>query len=128
MSHLVDACSLIWAVDDPSQLSPTAAAVLRNKANPLHLSAATVWEISIKVGIKKLKLSAPFRPWVEKAISDLGLILLPITVEIADEQARLPRHHGDPFDRILVATSWVETLSVVSADVIFDTYGVARVW
>lgn len=126
--YLIDACTLIWAADDPAQLSPTAAALLRNKANPLHLSAATVWEMSIKVGLGKLTLSAPFRPWIEKVISDLGLILLPITVEVADEQSRLPRHHGDPFDRILVATCRTENLSVVSADAIFDAYGVTRIW
>lgn len=76
----------------------------------------------------KLILSGAFRPWIENAISDLGLILLPITVEVSDEQSRLPRHHGDPFDRILVATSRVENLSVVSADAVFDRYGVTRIW
>ncbi len=128
MRHLLDACSLIWYVDDPRKLSVDAHAAIKAGANDLYLSAGTVWEISIKVGLGKLTLSAPFRPWIEKAILDLDLIVLPITVAVADEQARLPRHHGDPFDRILVATSRVENLSVVSADVIFDAYGVTRVW
>ncbi len=128
MRHLLDACSLIWYVDDPQKLSVDGHAAITAGANDLYLSAATVWEISIKVGLGKLKLSAPFRPWIEKAISDLGLILLPITVEVSDEQSRLPRHHGDPFDRLLVATCRVENLSVVSADAIFDQYGVTRVW
>lgn len=128
MRHLLDACSLIWYVDEPQKLSATAHAAITSGANDLYLSAATVWEISIKVGLGKLKLSAPFRPWIEKAISDLSLIPLPITVEVADEQARLPRHHGDPFDRILVATTRVENLSLVSTDVIFDADGITRVW
>jgi PIN domain nuclease of toxin-antitoxin system len=126
--HLLDACSLIWYVDQPHQLSAPAHAAITAGTNDLYLSSATVWEISIKAGLGKLKLSAPFRPWIEKAISDLSLILLPITVEVADDQSRLPRHHGDPFDRILVATCLADTLSVVSADVIFDAYGVTRVW
>lgn len=128
MRHLLDACSLIWYVDDPQKLSATAHAAITSGANDLYLSAATVWEISIKVGLGKLKLSGPFRRWIEKAISDLGLNLLPITVEVADVQAGLPQHHGDPFDRIVVATCRVENLSVVSADAVFDAYGVTRVW
>ncbi len=128
MRHLLDACSLIWYVDEPQKLSATAHAAITSGANDLYLSAATVWEISIKGGLGKLKLSASFRPWIEKAISDLSLILLPITVEVADEQPRLPRHHGDPFDRILVATCRVENLLIVSADVIFDADGITRVW
>jgi PIN domain nuclease of toxin-antitoxin system len=110
MNCIVDACSLIWAVDDPAQLSPTAAGVLRNKANSLYLSAATVWEISIKVGLGKLTISAPFRPWIEQAINDLDLVLLPITVAVSDEQSRLPWHHRDPFDRIVVAHCGVDGL------------------
>ena len=67
------------------------------------MSAATIWEIGIKVGLKKLSLSMPYREWMNKAIADLGLTLLPITVEYADVQAGLPKHHGDPFDRLLAA-------------------------
>lgn len=102
MRHLLDACSLIWHVDDSRKPSAAAYSAITLGTNDLYLSAATVWEISIKVGTGKLRLSSPFRPWIEKAISDLDLLLLPITVEIADEQSRSPRHHGDPFDRILV--------------------------
>jgi PIN domain nuclease of toxin-antitoxin system len=65
---------------------------------------------------------------MNEAIADLGLMLLPITVEHADAQAGLPRHHGDPFDRLLVAQAQVENISLVSADQVFDQYGVHRIW
>lgn len=62
------------------------------------------------------------------AITDLGLTVLPITVEITDTQMTLPRHHRDPFDRLLVAQCLVESMPIVSADSVFDAYGVTRVW
>jgi PIN domain nuclease of toxin-antitoxin system len=128
MKLLVDAHAIIWAVDDPSRLAPDAAAALRDPANELLVSAGTVWEISIKVGLKKLSLSMPYRQWMNKAVADLGLTMMPITVEYADVQAGLPHHHGDPFDRLLAAQALAENLSLVSADSVFDTYGVKRIW
>jgi PIN domain nuclease of toxin-antitoxin system len=55
-------------------------------------------------------------------------MVLPITVQYADVQARLPRHHGDPFDRLLVAHALVEDIAIVSADDIMDLYGIRRIW
>jgi PIN domain nuclease of toxin-antitoxin system len=92
------------------------------------LSAATIWEVAIKVGLKKLTLALPYRQWMERAVSDLGLTLLPITVEHADIQISLPGHHRDPFDRLLAAQSIAEGVPVVSIDAVFDLYGVQRIW
>ncbi len=128
MRLLLDSHAVLWAADDPLKLSPQAAAVLRDPANELLLSAATIWEIGIKVGLNKLSLSMPYRQWMHRAIADLGLMLLPITVEYADVQAGLPRQHGDPFDRMLAAQAHVENIPLVSADAIFDQYGVKRIW
>lgn len=128
MKLLVDAHTLIWAVDDPSKLGPQAVTVLQDPANDLLLSAATIWEIAIKVGLKKLSLSMPYKQWVTKAMADLGMTVLPITVEYADVQAGLPNHHRDPFDRMLVAQSQLENIHLVSADPVFDQYGINRLW
>lgn len=128
MRVLLDSHSLIWYVDQDQLLTAPAHAAVTNPANGLLLSAATIWEIGIKVGLKKLSLSMPYRQWMSKAIADLGLVLLPITVEYVDVQAGLPRHHGDPFDRLLAAQAQVENVSIVSADAIFDQYGIKRIW
>lgn len=128
MRLLLDSHALIYAVDAPARLSASAKTALQDPANELLLSAATIWEISIKVGLKKLTLSVPFRPWMNQAIVDLGLTLLPITVDYADSQANLPDHHRDPFDRLLIAQATVEAISIVSADSIFDQYNVKRLW
>jgi PIN domain nuclease of toxin-antitoxin system len=103
MRLLLDSHTLIWAVDDPTKLSATAIAALQDPGNDLIVSAGSVWEIAIKVSLKKLTLSQPFRPWIERAIADLGASLLPITIEHADALVGLPMHHRDPFDRLLVA-------------------------
>jgi PIN domain nuclease of toxin-antitoxin system len=119
---------LIWYVDQDHLLTPTAHAAITDPANDLLLSAATIWEIAIKVGLRKLSISLPYHQWIDKAIADLRLIVLPITVEYADVQAGLPQHHRDPFDRLLIAQGIVEKPPIISADATFDHYGVNRVW
>jgi PIN domain nuclease of toxin-antitoxin system len=128
MRLLLDTHTLIWAVDQPANLGITAATTLQDPANELFLSAGSIWEIAIKVGLGKLTLSQPYRQWIEKAIADLGLAVLPITVDHADVLTGLPHHHRDPFDRLLVAQAQVESMPVVSADSQFDAYGINRIW
>jgi PIN domain nuclease of toxin-antitoxin system len=72
MRPLLDAHTLIWALDDPSRLGPQAAIELKNRANQLLLSAGIIWELAIKVGLQKLSLSLSYRHWMAKAIADLG--------------------------------------------------------
>lgn len=128
MRLLLDTHTLLWAVDDPSQLSSQAATALQDPANELLLSAGTIWETAIKSGLGKLSLSLPFRQWMERAIKDLGTTVLPVTIEFADVQAGLPNHHRDPFDRLLVAQAQVENVRLVSIDAVFDQYGISRLW
>ncbi len=128
MNLLLDAHALIWAVDDPSKLGRQAATGLEDPGNDLLLGAGTIWEIAIKVGLRKLTLSQPFRQWMAQALADLGLSVLPITVEAADTQIALPSHHRDPFDRLLVAQAQTEHAVLVSADSILDQYGIQRLW
>jgi PIN domain nuclease of toxin-antitoxin system len=65
---------------------------------------------------------------MEKALIDLALVVSPITLEIAERQMALPFHHRDPFDRLLAAQCLVEAVPIVSADSVFDQYGVSRTW
>jgi len=128
MKLLVDTHALIWYVDQDHLLSPAAHAAITDPSNDLLLSSGSIWEIAIKVGLKKLTLSKSYRAWIEKAIADLGLSILPITVEHADAQAVLPNYHKDPFDRLLVAQAQGEGVPLVSFDAIVDPYGITRLW
>ena len=128
MKLLIDAHALIWYVDQDHLLSPTARAAMTDPSNDRSVGAGTIWEIAIKVGLKKLSLSQPFRQWMEQAMTGLALTILPISVDHADVQAGLPHHHRDPFDRLLVAQALVEAMPVVSADAQLDPYGINRLW
>ena len=128
MRLLLDSHTLIWSQDDTGQLSAAANAALSNPGNDRLISAATVWEIAIKVGKGRLLLSKPFRVGMDTAIADLGLTLLPITLEHAERQSVLPGHHRDPFDRLLISQALVEGIPIVGGDAIFDAYGVNRIW
>lgn len=109
-------------------MSVTALAAIQDPANDRLLSAGTIWEIGIKVGKGRLPLSLPYRQWMEKAIADLKLDILPITIEYAECLATLPDHHKDPFDRLLIAQALVEHIPIISTDAALDPYGVTRLW
>lgn len=128
MRVLIDSHALIWYVDQDNLLSPASHAAISDPTNDLLLSAGSIWEIGIKVGLGKLILTEPFKPWMNQAISDLDVTVVPLTVEYVDVQSNLPRHHGDPFDRLIVAQAIIEQVSIISADAHLDAYGITRIW
>ncbi len=128
MRLLIDTHILIWAMDDPTKLSMAATTALSDPANDLLLSAATIWELAIKIGQGKWKLSLPYRQWMDQAVADLDLTILPVTIEYAQKQISLPNHHKDPFDRLIIAQGLVEGVHVACADPVFDHYGITRLW
>lgn len=128
MRLLLDSHTLIWAADDPLKIPAITLGLIQDPANDRLISAATIWEIAIKVGKGRLPLSLPYRQWMDQAIADLCLSILPIELDHAERQSTLQQYHDDPFDRLLAAQSLVAHLPLVSGDVIFDSYGVHRIW
>jgi PIN domain nuclease of toxin-antitoxin system len=128
MRGLLDAQALILAHDNPGMLGSSASAFIRNPLNERIVGTGSLWEIGIKVTIGKLKLSLPYKQWVEEAFLALNLIELPIRLDDIDRQRTLPFHHRDPFDRLLAAQSLVEGIPVIGSDDKFDLYGVTRIW
>jgi PIN domain nuclease of toxin-antitoxin system len=116
---LLDTAVLIYAVESPENLSKRATAVLRNAANVLELSSVSLAEIAIKAALGKLKLSAAI---VRQSIRDLDLHILPYTAEHAYRLFDLPRHHGDPFDRQIIAQAITEEIPIVTSDEKFALY------
>jgi PIN domain nuclease of toxin-antitoxin system len=98
MRVIIDSHALIWYVDQDKLLSLASHAAISDPANDLLLSAGSIWEIGIKIGLGKLLLTRPFKRWMNQAISDLDVTVLPLSVEYVDVQSNLPKHHGDPFD------------------------------
>lgn len=131
MKLLLDTHTFIWHADGNPQISAVATALLIDPANDLFLSMATVWEIAIKMGLKKLTLSAPFVTFMTRAIAGYGLTLLPMAFDDCAAYENLPfpdPNHRDPFDRMMIIHALRNGLSVVGNDVAFDAYGVNRLW
>ncbi|MGB0680090.1 MAG: type II toxin-antitoxin system VapC family toxin [Polyangiales bacterium] len=130
MKQLLDTHTLLWFFQDDPRLSATAATAIEAESAHNHVSLATLWEISIKVSLGKLRVS--YGPGKARQLPDLlqhnGIALLSIAAAHCDHLSRLPFHHRDPFDRMLVAQSHLEDLRLISRDAAFDAYGVQRIW
>jgi PIN domain nuclease of toxin-antitoxin system len=110
---------LWWLADDPS-LGKKARAIISDEVNMVYVSAASVWEISIKKKLGKLK--AP--PHMEKIVEEEQFMKLPILFSHAEKAGQLPFHHHDPFDRMLIAQALTEGLTIVTSDRVFSGYKV----
>ena len=130
MKLLLDSHSLLWYVLGDSQLSSNATACILDPSNEVFVSIASLWEIAIKVSINKLTLHRPYHEFLDKCFVDYGFALLLIEQKHLIHASSLPYpgNHRDPFDRLLVAQSKEEGMSIVSNDVGLDWYGVSRIW
>jgi PIN domain nuclease of toxin-antitoxin system len=124
---LLDTHVVVWWLGDASRLSRRAITILANRDNVILISAVVGWEMAIKVDLGKLKprslLDGLGRIMEQEAFSEL-----PISLEAAVRAGTLPRHHGDPFDRLLVAQSQWLNVPILSADAVLDRYEVKRLW
>ena len=119
MRLLIDTHVFLWAVSGNRQLKPSARQLLAD-ADAVYVSAASLWEIAIKVRLGKLEgdVSA-----LAAAVEGSGFQELPISARHAAAVAQLPLHHSNPFDRLLLAQAFVEPLRFVTADRALTAYG-----
>jgi PIN domain nuclease of toxin-antitoxin system len=127
MKLLLDTHTFLWFINDNSRLSARAKALLESDVD-LLLSIASLWEIAIKASIGKLTLSQPYHIFLPQQLTDNDIEILPISLSHLNVVATLPFHHRDPFDRLLIAQTIAEQLSIVSVDAMFDAYSVKRLW
>jgi PIN domain nuclease of toxin-antitoxin system len=118
---LLDTHVLIWW-DEGRKLTAAARRAIE-VADTVYVSAASAWEVAIKIGLGRLRPSRT----VEQAVEESGFLELPITFRHAEWVAALPAHHRDPFDRLLVAQAEVEGLTLVTRDPVFGRYDVGRI-
>ena len=121
MNLLLDTHVLIWW-DEGRRLAAGARRAI-GEADAVYVSAASAWEIAIKVGLGRLH---PTRT-VEQAATESGFLELPVTFRHAELVAVLPKHHRDPFDRLLIAQAEAEKLTLVTRDPVFRGYRVATI-
>ena len=128
MTLLLDTHTLLWFLRDDSSLSLAAKALILDPANRKLVSVASCWEIAIKAGLRKLSLTEPAQSLLARELPRNGFGLLEIRLSHATGVEQLPPHHKDPFDRLMASQCLGESLSIISADEIFDQYGVVRLW
>ena len=124
---LLDTHTLLWWVSNNPALSEVADRVLNESTNEVFVSAASAWEVTTKARLGKLTAGRLAQDFVAE-VRRQGFIPLSITMDHAQRAGSLPGHHRDPFDRMLIAQAQAENLVLVSSEVVFDTYGVRRLW
>jgi PIN domain nuclease of toxin-antitoxin system len=115
MKLLLDTHLLLWAAGSPDKLSPTARRLIGDPGNTLAFSAASLWEIVIKRGLRKTDFRVDPH-MLRRGLLSHGYVELAITSEHVIEVDALPAIHADPFDRILVAQSIVERMTLLTSD------------
>lgn len=123
MKVLLDTHVVLWWVRDDRRLKPAARKAIAT-ADVVWVSAASAFEVAIKVAQRRLRVSESLR--VTVASDDFTE--LAVTMRHADELERLPLHHGDPFDRLLVAQARIEGATIVTHDRALEPYGVPIIW
>jgi len=127
MKALLDTHTFLWAITGDKRLSRRAQELFSGPSD-LWLSVASIWEILIKVQIGKLDLPLPAGPYLVKKLAQNRIETLPISLDHVLKIERLPMHHRDPFDRVIIAQSLEENLSLITSDPIFEKYPVKLIW
>lgn len=128
MKYLIDTAVFLWMALQPEKLSKTVSKIVEDGENTICLSAASTWEIAIKYSLGKLELRSEPADFMREAITKMNVDLLPIAHHHALSIAKLPFHHKDPFDRLLIAQAQTEKLPIITLDKHFTSYDVDVIW
>jgi PIN domain nuclease of toxin-antitoxin system len=128
MKLLLDTVALYRAATAPHTLSARVTATLADSAHQLFVSTISAWELSIKSSLGKLPLPCPVEQFFTQASRDLLAQTTTLELRYVAKLAELPRHHADPFDRLLIAQALVDDCTVVTSDPRFAAYGARILW
>jgi PIN domain nuclease of toxin-antitoxin system len=127
MRYLIDTQILIWLFIDSSKIPKNIDRFLKDTTNEIIVSSISIWEIAIKISIKKLILPFELKNIIQEIIN-MNFNILDITSEHLIKVADLPFHHKDPFDRLIISQAIIENLPVISSDKNFVYYEIKTVW
>ena len=125
--YLLDTCTFLWLLDDPSKLSSPARSVLREEPR-LFLSVISAWEIQVKYNKGKLQLHHPPQVWWRREVADRRLHELHLESDDVMLLSRLPDTHKDPFDRMLICQALARGLIIITPDPLIHSYRVPVLW
>ncbi len=127
MTYLIDTHTYLWFRISPGLLPPRCLDLLTDTEHTGFISVVTPWELAVKSGTGKLDVAALLVDF-EQRETEAGFLIVGVTVGQAIASGLLPRHHRDPFDRLLIAQALEMRAPVLSRDASFDAYGVERIW
>lgn len=128
MRILLDTHAFLWWITEDSRLSVGARECISDGKNTLLLSAASGWEIAIKVGLGRIELPRPISGFLGEQLRENRIDVLPIQMSHALRVQELPPLHRDPFDRMLVAQAQLEKLPILTSDAWIPRYDVEALW
>jgi PIN domain nuclease of toxin-antitoxin system len=123
---LIDTHIFIWYIQNSDRLPNSVAALINDGRNDILFSVASIWEMAIKQSTGKLNLGLPYSSFIEEQMRLNNMELLAIRLEHIELVTKLPFHHRDPFDRLLIAQAMVEDIIIVSDDSAFSLYPVQK--
>jgi len=121
VKFLVDTHTFLWFVNDSPELSETAKNLIETETNDIFISIASLWEISIKTALGKLFISGSYDTIIDDVLEN-NIEILSINFAHTAIQNKLPFHHRDPFDRMIISQTIVENVDLISHDSILDKY------
>jgi PIN domain nuclease of toxin-antitoxin system len=127
MRLLLDTQTFLWFSEGSQNLSIAARTVIEDPEHERYLSIASIWELAIKMRIGKLTLPLPFDDTIERYMERCVTNALPIGLKHLAIVSKLPLHHRDPFDRLIIAQAIVEEMIIVTSDGVFADYEIGLV-
>ena len=127
MDLLLDTHAFIWFIDGDNSLPEKAADTIKEINNKCFISVASLWEIAIKLSLKKIELKSDFSR-INDFLADNDIDILPITFDHLQKLLELPYHHRDPFDRIIISQGLSENFTIVTKDKEFESYTERILW
>lgn len=127
MNLLLDTCTFLRIVRD-SQLSATARTLFSEPSHTIYLSAVSVWEIAVKHRLGRLPLAEPPHQYIPNERTKHDITALDLTESAVLELRRLPQHHSDPFDRMLICQAIAHILTLLTPDSHIQAYPVRTAW
>ena len=127
MDVLLDTHAFIWFINGDNQLSSKSKKIIKNIDNNCFISIASIWDIAIKISLKRLDINSGFKNLV-KVIEENKFEILPVTFEHIQYLLDLDYYHRDPFDRMIIAQGLSEKVSIITKDQNFNKYEVEIIW
>jgi PIN domain nuclease of toxin-antitoxin system len=128
MRILLDTHTIVWVMNDDPRLGRKARGAISSAGNAVYVSAASVWEAATKFRLGRFPEAALLVDNPQRVLAALEIEIIAMSVDHARLAGSLVHRHKDPFDRMLAAQAMLDSLTIASADVVFDSFPVSRLW